>query len=920
MNTWYQLSPEAVIQKLKTTDAGLSQEEADQRRAQFGANQLIEQPTKNPWLILREQLTATIVLILVFAGVVSAVLGDLQDATAIFVIVVFNALLGFRQEYQAERAIASLRKLDVPAVRVRRADQITEISSQDLVPGDIVLLEAGNLVPADGRILESVNLSVQEASLTGESEAVHKTAQTLDVPDLPLGDRRNMVYRGTMVTYGRGETIITETGMATELGQIAAAIQSVKAEPTRLQQRLDQLGQNLAIAILIIVLIVFGLGLLRGENIQSMFMVAVSLGVAAVPEGLPAVVTIALSLGAQRMLKQRALIRKLPAVETLGSVTVICTDKTGTLTANQMTVTCLMAAGQQVDWEPDSYHVLTPGNAPALDRQEHPALRLLLMGGVLCNDASLNLDPTAPSGFSIIGDPTEGALVVAAAQAGLDQDEVAQCLPRIHEIPFDAERKRMTTVHRIETATHLLPETDAQVLYQVTDTLSAADIPLHCQSIAFCKGAVDQLLSISDWVWDTDQTEKMTETKRDRILATHNQLAQAGMRILGVAYHPLQSELTDSTTIEQHLTFIGMVGMIDPIRPDIYTAVQTCQTAGIRPVMITGDHPCTAQHIASALGMATSAPLLTGQDLDQLSQAKLRDASTQVNVYARVTPQHKLDIVHALQCAGHIVAMTGDGVNDAPALKQADIGIAMGITGTDVAKDASDIVLLDDNFRTIVAAIREGRVIYDNIRKFIQYTLTGNLGEIWVILFAPFLGMPLPLLPLQILWINLLADGILALSLSVEPAEHNIMHRPPYRTDESMFSRGAGQKILWIGLFLGIILLGVAYHYWQLGQPNWQTMVFCTLAFSRIFTAQAIRSEHDSIFKIGLLSNKPALLAVLLTFACQLAVVYLSFLQHMFGTVPLSALDLGVSLGLGGLLFCSIELEKIIYRRRRRYL
>ncbi|MGB7412830.1 MAG: cation-translocating P-type ATPase [Thermosynechococcaceae cyanobacterium] len=904
MSTWYQLSSTHVLEKFGTVAAGLSQDEARQRLARQGANELVEQATKNPWVILREQLTATMVLILIVAAILSAFLGDIQDSIAIFTIVVFNALLGFKQEYQAEQAIASLRKLAVPIVRVKRAGQVLELSSRELVVGDIVLLEAGNLVPADGRILESANLRIQEASLTGESHAVDKVSYALEQGDLPLGDRLNMVYMGTMVTYGRGEVLITETGMATELGQIASAIQSVKAEPTHLQKRLDQLGQKLAIAILITVLIVFGLGLLRGEEIQDMFMIAVSLGVAAVPEGLPAVVTIALSLGAQRMLKQRALIRKLPAVETLGSVTVICTDKTGTLTENQMTVTALVAAGKRTDLGPDQHQSSISPSGFARYLQDQPALTLLLMGGTLCNDAALNLDDNAPQGFSIMGDPTEGALVVAAAQAGLSKTDCEQRLPRIKEVPFDSERKCMTTVHHIAAKQSTAPP--------LTDILAFAQVPDHCQYVVFCKGAVDRLLKISDWAWETDHIEQMTETRCDRILKTHDQLAQEGMRLLGVAYQSLKAVPEDLSTVEQHLIFVGLVGMIDPIRADVYAAVQTCQTAGIRPVMITGDHPLTAQHIASDLGIDSNGELLTGQDLDQLTDAELCDAVKRVSVYARVAPQHKLDIVHALQCSGHIAAMTGDGVNDAPALKQADIGISMGIMGTDVAKDASDIVLLDDNFSTIVAATREGRVIYDNIRKFIQYTLTGNLGELWVILFAPFLGMPLPLLPLQILWINLLADGILALSLSVEPAERNIMQRAPYQPHESIFGRGVGKGIIWIGLFLGIVLLGVGYRYWSLGLESWQTMVFCTLAFSRISIAQAVRSDRDSVFKIGLFSNKPALLAVVITFVCQLLVMYVPALQHMFKTVPLSATDLGVSLGLGGLVFLSVEMKKTI--------
>lgn len=908
MSIWYQLNPQEVLQKLGTLSEGLSKEEARQRLSNYGPNELLKQSTKSPWLILWEQLTATMVLILIVAAVLSAVLGDIQDAIAIFTIIVFNALLGFRQEYQAERAIDSLRQLAIPTVRVKREGKELELSSNLLVPGDIVLLESGNLVPADGRIQKCINLRIQESSLTGESDAVQKFAQGLNLADLPLGDRSNMAFMGTMVTYGRGEVIITETGMNTELGQIAAAIQSVKAEPTRLQRRLDQLARRLAIAIFVVVLIVFGLGLLRGEDFQAIFMIAVSLGVAVVPEGLPAVVTIALSLGAQRMLKQQALIRKLPAVETLGSVTVICTDKTGTLTENQITVKSLVIAGSRLELDPHQPPLRTLLNAPIHDLQ--PVLAWLLMGGALCSDAALNFEQGSSQGYCMLGDPTETALVLAAAQFGLDKADLETHLPRIKELPFDSERKRMTTVHCLQDEESNVNPT-SRILSR---TFSTIPIPDNCRYIAICKGAVDQLLNISEWVWEIQELVPLDPQRCERILQTHNKLAQEGMRLLGMAYRPFSSLPEDLVALEKQLIFVGIFGMIDPIRSDVYTAIQTCKTAGIRPVMITGDHPLTAEHIASELGISSDGHLLTGRDLDQLTDQKLLEVSTQVSIYARVAPQHKLKIVQALQRAGHIVAMTGDGVNDAPALKQADIGIAMGITGTDVAKDASDIVLLDDNFSTIVAATREGRVIYDNIRKFIQYTLTGNLGELLVILLAPFLGMPLPLLPLQILWINLLADGILALSLSVEPAERQIMRRAPFNPRESIFGRGVGNGIIWIGSFLGITLLCVGYHYWRLGLASWQTMVFCTLAFSRISIAQAVRSDQDSLFKIGVLSNRPALVAVIVTFIGQLAVVYIPFFQQMFKTIPLSYFDLAVSLGLSILIFCCVELKKILSR------
>ncbi len=914
MSKWYKLDSTEVLQRLGTdATCGLNQAEATRRLAENGPNELIEQSVESPWQILWQQLTATMVLILIVAAIISALLGDLKDATAILAIIIFNALLGFKQEYQAQQSLAALKKLAVPAVRVRRDRTVKEISARELVPGDIVLLEAGNLVPADCRILESSNLRIQEASLTGESDSTDKNSQPLGTADIPLADRHNMAYMGTIVTYGRGLAAITETGMNSELGQVATAIQTVKRKPTRLQQRLEQLGRGLAIAILVIVIGIFFLGLLRGEDWRLMFLTAVSLGVAAVPEGLPAVVTIALALGAQRMLKKRALIRKLAAVETLGSVTAICSDKTGTLTENRMTVTFLAIAGHRLDLTAHLRRaklVLDDSGEQSALLREQPGLVLLLTGAALCSDALLETDPEDPQHFRAIGDPTEGSLVVAAARLGLWKVNLEHTLPRVAEVPFDGERKRMTTVHKLP----LEGESGKR-------ELGIGDWEFGDASwVAFTKGGVDNLLEVSTQVWTNGHAELLSDRWREKILALNNQLAQEGMRVLGLAFRPLESLPIDEqwNNLEQDLVFVGVAGIIDPARPEVKDAVLTCKVAGIRPLMITGDHPLTAQHIAQELGIASNDRILTGQELDRLSAEVLTDLVESVSVYARVSPQHKLEIVRALQNRGHIVAMTGDGVNDAPALKKADIGVAMGITGTDVAKEAADMVLLDDNFATIVAATKEGRVIYDNIRKFIKYTLTGNCGELWVILLAPFLGMPLPLLPLQILWINLLADGMLALSLSVERAEHNVMRRPPYKPKESIFGRGVGRDILWIGLLLGLVLLAVTYGYWSTDQASWQTMTFTTLAFSRMAMAQSMRSERESLLRIGVLSNKPLLGAVLLTFALQLAVVYVPFLGEIFQTTALSAVDLGISLVLGTVAFWAMEFEKFLLRQRRR--
>jgi Ca2+-transporting ATPase len=912
MNTWYKLDSAEVLRQFNTNvDRGLRSTEVDDRLKQYGHNELTEQPGESLWHILWKQLTATMVMVLIVAAIISVALRDYTNAIAIIAIVAFNAILGIRQEYQAGQAIAALKKMAVSTVKVRRDDCVQEISSRLLLPGDIVLLETGNLVPADSRLIQSVNLRIQEASLTGESQPTEKNDQTLGQADVSIGDRRNMAYMGTVVTYGRGLAVVTETGDQTELGRISTAIQTVLPQSTPLQKRLDQLGVRLAIITLFLVALIFGLGLLRGEALSLMFITAVSLAVAAIPEGLPAVVTISLALGAKRMLTQQALIRKLPAVETLGSVTVICSDKTGTLTENRMTVTFLDVAGHQENLTSSPHQdvvnaeVATDAAISSL-LQLHPELGLLLTGATLCNDALLEPNPDLPQQFHAVGDPTEGALVMAAAQAGLWKSNIERSLPRIAEQPFEAERKRMTTVHTIPPIATSMPEALKQVISEFVGCSAC---------IAFTKGSVASLLDVSTQVWVNGQAMPIDEQSRQKILASNDQLASNGMRILGLAFRPIavppvNCNHADEAPLEQDLIFIGMVGMIDPVRPEVKEAILTCQDAGIRTVMITGDNPLTAQSIARELGIVPNDRILTGPEISKLSSAELAEKVATIALYARVSPQNKLDIVKALQTHGHIVAMTGDGVNDAPALKQADIGIAMGITGTDVTKEAADMVLLDDNFATIVAATKEGRVIYDNIRKFIKYTLTGNAGELWLILLGPLLGMPLPLLPLQILWINLLADGLLALALSVEPAEREIMRLPPRHPDESIFDRGVGRGIIWIGLFLGLILLAVGYFYWSTGQAIWQTMIFTTLALSRVGMAETMRSDRDSLWRIGLLSNKPLLGAVILTIGLQMAVIYIPVLQVVFQTISLSPIDLCICLGLSIVVCGAIELQK----------
>jgi Ca2+-transporting ATPase len=895
-----------VLEELKVnTHQGLSQPEAQKRRETYGPNELIEHGAKEPWRILLDQFKETMVLVLIIAAIVSAILGDWKDAIAILAIVVLNAILGFVQEYRAEKAMQALKQMAAPIVRVRRDGQVLEINAPDLVPGDIILLEAGSAVPADARLLESASLRVAEASLTGESQPIDKQVEAIEGDDLPIGDRHNMVYMGTACNYGRGVAVVVETGMRTQLGRIAELIQSVDGEQTPLQKRMAQLGRSLAFASLGIVALVFVLGLLRGEDFSEMFLTSIAMAVAAIPEGLPAVVTISLALGAQRMLRRQALIRKLPAVETLGSVTTICSDKTGTLTENRMTVTVLDVMGQtqQID-------AMLEKGLPVLDAEfrasEHPPIRslgLLLKAAALVNDANLQENTSPDDCCRAIGDPTEGALLIAAAKTGLWKTELDKRWPRVAEVPFTSERKRMTTVHRVN-----IPIEDP------------SDAPWREKPfVAFCKGAVDEMLAITSHVWAGDQAVPLDESLRERIVSANNGLAQDGQRVLGVAFRPFDEMPADTEekALENEMTFIGLVGMIDPPRPEVKEAVKTSQTAGIRPVMITGDHPLTALRIAQELGIAgEEGQILTGKQLEKMTSEDLQAIVEDVSVYARVSPEHKLKIVEALQNLGHIVAMTGDGVNDAPALRRSDIGVAMGITGTDVSKEAADMVLLDDNFATIVRAVSEGRTIYDNIRKFIRYTMTSNVGEIIVMLLAPFFGMPLPLTALQILWVNLVTDGLPGLALGIEPPEKNTMRRPPHPPGESIFARGLGVDILWVGPWMGLVSLGVGLWGYLTGNDHWQTMVFTTLTLSQMGNALAIRSDRESLFRIGLLSNKPMLGAVLFTLLLQILITYWGPAQNLFEIQALTTGEFIISLLASTLVFWAVEIEKWFVRRR----
>ncbi len=879
---WHQMDTREVLAKLQSSDKGLAGEDARHRLERFGPNELIEKARKPLWRMFLDQFKDFMILVLIAAAVVAGVIGELADTIAIAVIVLLNGVLGFVQEYRAEKAMAALKKMAAPSATVIRDGQTRSVPADQLVPGDRVILEAGNVVPADLRLTEGVQLQIDESALTGESVPVEKDTAALGETDLSLGDRKNMAYKGTFITFGRGHGVVTETGMRTELGRIATLLQDQEEGRTPLQKRLTVFGQRLAYAVLAICAIVFAAGLLRGEPPLLMLLTAISLAVAAIPEALPAVITISLALGAKKLVRQHALIRKLPAVETLGSVTYICSDKTGTLTLNRMTVETVYAGGRQerADALPPPGKKDTGGDLPAGGDPIH----LLLAALALCNDARPDASGT------ILGDPTETALIELAQGKDFLKARLDEKYPRLAEIPFDSGRKRMTTFH---------PWDNGRV-------------------VSFTKGAVEALLEGTDNVLTRDGTEAIDPSK---VQDTAEAIAADGLRTLGCAmriWEGLPDPLTPES-VETGQVFIGMVGMMDPPRPEAAEAVAMCRSAGIKPVMITGDHPRTAQVIAERVGILQEAgkAVLTGQELARLPLEDFEDKVERIRVYARVAPEQKLKIVKALQDKGHFVAMTGDGVNDAPALKRADIGVAMGITGTDVSKEAAHMILLDDNFATIVKAVREGRRIFDNIRKFIKYTMTSNSGEIFTIFLAPFLGLPIPLLPIHILWINLVTDGVPGLALAAEPGEKDIMARPPRDPKESIFAKGLGAHIIWVGLLMGCVSILTQALFIDSAKTHWQTMVFTVLCLSQMGHVLAVRSEKESFFGQGALSNKPLFGAVLLTFALQMATIYVPFLNPVFKTAPLTAGELGVTILFSTVVFIAVEIEKRIKRSKK---
>jgi Ca2+-transporting ATPase len=873
---------------------GLTSEEARRRIAEHGPNELAEEPRKPPWRMLLEQFANTMIVVLLIAAGVTALVGDVKDTVVIAAIVVLNAVIGFVQEYRAEQAMAALKRMTAPLARVRRDDEIRVIAAREVVPGDLLVLEAGDVVAADARLLEAPNLRINEAALTGESVPVDKTVDPIPEPGGKLvADRRNMAFKGTAVVYGRAVGVVTATGMRTAFGQIAELLRSRQAPRTPLQQRLAVLGQRLAVAALVICAVVFAAGVARGEPVSLMFLTAVSLAVAAIPEALPAVVTVSLALGAQRMARRRALVRKLPAVETLGSVTVICVDKTGTLTQGRMQVQRVWTLGGEIEVTGSGYEpsgAFLSGSDP-VEPDGIPGMRELLTTAALCNDAAL-LPPAEPGAeWEVAGDPTEGALLALAAKAGLDRASMEASLPRVAEVPFDAERRRMTTVHRT-------PQGDLVIA---------------------TKGAPESVLNVCSAVIADGGARPASDGDRDRIRAVADDLARRGFRVLALAGRRCRSLPGRPERTEHGLAFYGLVAMADPLRPESAPAVLECQRAGIFPVMITGDHPETARAVASRLGLLAGEErrVCTGEELAAMGPDLLRAQIAGISVYARTAPEQKLDIVEAWKSRGDIVAMTGDGVNDAPALRRADIGVAMGVTGTEVAKEAADMVLADDNFATIVAAVREGRRIYDNIRRFVRYTLTSNSGEIWVMFLAPFLGLPLPLFPVHILWINLVTDGLPGLALGVEPPERDVMRRPPRPPSESVFARGLWQHVVLVGLLMGGIPLALGAWGHATGRP-WRTMVFVSLAMLQLGQALAVRSETRSLFDLKVGTNPQLLWAVVGTFLLQLAVVYWPPAQQLLRTEALALPDLAVVLGASTGVFWAVELEKLARRRRTR--
>ena len=913
MRNWWQLDIQEIISSLETDlTNGLSSSEAKDRLEKYGPNQLKEKKKQTALDIFLDQFRDFIIWVLIGASIVSGFIGEWVDAIAIIAIVILNSIMGFIQQYRAEKSLAVLRKLSSPTSKVIRDGQHIVIESSKLVPGDLIELESGDNIPADSRIVWlTANFSTEEASLTGESTPVHKVVHALKEEKIPLIDRTNMLYMGTSVSNGKARAIVVETGMNTELGKITGMIQEIEQESTPLQKKLEQFGKWIVYACFVLVTMVFVLELarekealsllfsgdildfVRNKSVNELFITAVSLAVAAIPEGLPAVVTIALALGVQRMVQRNALIRKLPSVETLGCVTVICSDKTGTLTKNEMTVKYVFAGGKLfevtgIGYEPKGEFLI---DKKSIDPSEYPELIKTLRSGVLCNGAQLVNDNGT---YKVIGDPTEGAILTAAAKIDLSKKQLEESCPFEEEIPFDSERKKMTIIRRD-----------------------------NGKFVAHIKGAPDILLANCTKVDENGTIKSLDDSNIQKILKTNDDLANQAMRVLGIAYRVFETEpiAYDSESIEKDLIFLGLVAMIDPPREEVKEAIKKCKTAGIKTVMITGDHKSTAVAIAKELGFFDEeSEALTGAELDQMSDSDFEKHIGRIPVYARVSPEHKLRIVRTRRRLGEVTAMTGDGVNDAPAVKEADIGIAMGITGTDVTKEVSDMVITDDNFASIVSAVEEGRGIYDNIRKFVHYLLSCNAGEILVMFIASLFGWASPLLPIQILWVNLVTDGLPALALGVDTVDPNIMKRSPRSPNEPVLTKKSGITLVLQGAFIAFCSL-FAYQIALLRQPDnlahARTLAFFVLACSQLFHSYNCRNDRESLFKIGLFTNKKLVYATLVSFILQTAVIYIPFFQKVFKTEPLSLTELGFVTLISSLPLWAMEIIKVIIRAKK---
>ena len=962
MTDFYRLSSEQTLADIgSNAETGLTATEAAARLEKHGRNALPKGKQVTVFSIFLSQFKNLLVIVLIVAAIISFFLGDVEDGIVILVIVVLNAVLGTYQEFQAEKSLEALSAMQVPVVKVRRDGHVSEISAEEVVPGDIVILQEGNAVPADGRVIVSANLRIEEAALTGESEPAAKITDPIDRENLTPGDQKNMAFMGTAVNYGRGELVITGTGVQSQLGQIANMLVTAEDVETPLQRQIEQLSKILVIGAVAVVAAVFVVGVLRGLPLEEMLLVSLSLAVAAVPEGLPAVITIALSNGASRMVKRNALMRKLPAVETLGSVTTICTDKTGTLTKNEMTATLIALPRHDdvvitgVGYTPEGQMLLN-GETP-IDPKDDPEIARILVAMALNTDAQV--DDSEPGKLKVLGDTTEAALLVAAAKVGWDRPRIEAVSPRVGELPFSSERKAMTTIHDFKTS-------ELEHLFRDSDI------------VATVKGAPDQLLKWADFEDVPDGRLELNSERRAAWQGQIDRMASQGLRVIGVAYKTVEVvPETVTEEIERGLTMLGLVGIVDPARPEAREAIHVARGAGIRSIMITGDHALTAEAIGRSLGIVDEGQrAVTGAEISKMSDEELEEALRHTSVFARVAPEHKMRLVRVLQNQGQVVAMTGDGVNDAPALKQADIGVAMGITGTEVSKGAADMVLTDDNYASIVAAVEEGRLVYQNILKFILFLLSSNVGEILVMFIGILIGLPVPLLAIQILWVNLLTDGLPAVALGFDPADSDLMKQRPRSRDESVFSGGLGRKIIWRSIVLAVVtlvafMLGHAINrldpldptlgvqYWSALEveqtlnvsvpADWdamtteerstylhnesassehggeggilgtaetlpRTLAFTVLALGQIFHVLSIHAANRSFFAVGFSHNRFLLWSVVATVLLQLAVIYLPFLQGLFGTYPLTLAELVLALALASVLFWMIEVPKLFRR------